>query len=317
MRYLILIIIFCCTYADTATLHVDDKTFSLQPAKYTAPSLHVLLNNALWHGLLTEWPINNTLHVNYNNRTYNLFECETVFQDTTNYTFDSNGWITGVPGYVYIKNTGTQYINTEHIPTLTTRTEIALRFDDNEDMGLDNAEHIFGCVNLQSNPWSTYGLNFGIADTRRYTLYPWLCQYAKEGGLEYCSVSYIIITPEQKTTHQTVVLDAKNSVFRYGDTVRSISPRTTTENLPMYVFAKNVLDPDAATTHPAIYSKTGSMYVYAVRIYEDDKLVKYLVPVPRCMRIGDTVAPENGLWDLIERKFYGPMGTGKFIWGYD
>ena len=41
------------------------------------------------------------------------------------------------------------------------------------------------------------------------------------------------------------------------------------------------------------------------------------VPVPIGLKIGDFVVPENGMWDIVEQKFYGNMGTGEFIYGVD
>lgn len=59
------------------------------------------------------------------------------------------------------------------------------------------------------------------------------------------------------------------------------------------------------------------MYVYDVKIYEDDTLVRHLVPVPRGLKIGDYTVPENGMWDIVEQKFYGNSGTGEFLYGSD
>jgi hypothetical protein len=46
-------------------------------------------------------------------------------------------------------------------------------------------------------------------------------------------------------------------------------------------------------------------------------LVRHFVPVPCGLKIGDFVVPENGMWDIVEQKFYGNDGTGEFIYGVD
>ena len=59
------------------------------------------------------------------------------------------------------------------------------------------------------------------------------------------------------------------------------------------------------------------MYVYDVKIYEDDTLVRHFVPVPCGLKIGDYTVPQNGMWDIVEQKFYGNSGTGEFLYGSD
>ena len=41
------------------------------------------------------------------------------------------------------------------------------------------------------------------------------------------------------------------------------------------------------------------------------------MPVPRGLQVGDFIVPENGMWDIVEQKFYGNMGSGEFIYGVD
>ena len=57
--------------------------------------------------------------------------------------------------------------------------------------------------------------------------------------------------------------------------------------------------------------------IYYFKIWQDDVLVRHFVPVPCGLRIGDFVVPENGMWDIVEQKVYGNMGTGDFVYGID
>ena len=57
--------------------------------------------------------------------------------------------------------------------------------------------------------------------------------------------------------------------------------------------------------------------MYYAKIWDNDTLVRHFVPVPCGLQIGDFVVPSNGMWDIVEQKFYGNMGTGDFIYGVD
>ncbi|MBR1380784.1 MAG: hypothetical protein IJ560_04350 [Alphaproteobacteria bacterium] len=57
--------------------------------------------------------------------------------------------------------------------------------------------------------------------------------------------------------------------------------------------------------------------IYYVYIYDNDELIRNMVPVPAGLRIGDYTVPSNGMWDMVEQKFYQNSGTGEFIYGRD
>ena len=59
------------------------------------------------------------------------------------------------------------------------------------------------------------------------------------------------------------------------------------------------------------------MNIYYVKLYENNVLIRHFVPVPRGLAIGDFIVPENGMWDIVEQRFYGNMGTGEFVYGVD
>ena len=57
--------------------------------------------------------------------------------------------------------------------------------------------------------------------------------------------------------------------------------------------------------------------IWYALLWDDDTLARYFVPVPCGLKIGDFIVPSNGMWDIVEQKFYGNMGTGDFIYGVD
>ena len=54
-----------------------------------------------------------------------------------------------------------------------------------------------------------------------------------------------------------------------------------------------------------------------ISVFSHRYFAPIMVGVPCGLKIGDFVVPENGMWDIVEQKFYGNMGTGEFIYGVD
>lgn len=57
--------------------------------------------------------------------------------------------------------------------------------------------------------------------------------------------------------------------------------------------------------------------IYYCKIYNEGSLVYHFVPVPQGLVIGNFTCPSNGLFDIIEQKFYSNQGTGDFTYGND
>lgn len=60
----------------------------------------------------------------------------------------------------------------------------------------------------------------------------------------------------------------------------------------------------------------GSLCIYSAQYYGSN-INKYLVPVPQGLQIGSYKVPSNGMFDIVEQKFYENKGSGEFIWGVD
>ena len=54
---------------------------------------------------------------------------------------------------------------------------------------------------------------------------------------------------------------------------------------------------------------------YYFKISKNNNLIQHLVPVPKGLLIGNFVVPSNGMFDIIEQKFYPNQGTGEFTIG--
>ena len=316
MRKLLFVLsLFVAGLAHARVLHVDDNVIKLSQTKTTDPALHVRIGDELWYGNMFPIFIQNTLHIRYNNINYSVFSCH-PFTDTTNYIYDENGRLIAANENIYLESTGTQLIDTEHVPTLVTRSELELKFSDNNKKS-DEYSYFFGIYDYYDTK-SSYGLNFG-KNNQFYEIFPWLCAYSGSGGPSWCGVPQgrpLTITVEEKTTKQLVILDAKNNLLRYGNQTKELQGRKTTEKESVILFGARNTDKYNNKKLRA-YHKTDAMYIYSTKIYEDDVLVRHFVPVPCGLQIGDFVVPSNGMWDIVEQKFYGNMGTGDFIYGVD
>ena len=312
-RCLIFIGLFACVAAHARVLHVGDDTVQLYETKNTTPALNVKIDDEMWYGNLTQCrrTINAAsdkyLHIKQGDIDYYAYS--DIDSDAEFYNI-IDGKLTGVNGEVYLASTGTQYIDTEYIPTTTTRTEMDVRFSNDVFHPSGVNVCLFGVSSAITN--SSYEINFGGSANQATLLFPWLCIMGAN-----CPVVSVGIGLTQKTTRQTVVLDAKNKVFKYGATTRSLSGQTrqNSHDAAMVLFGYRRINSTFNGVVP--YSANDFMYVYDVKIYEDDTLVHHFVPVPCGLKIGDYTVPQNGMWDIVEQKFYGNSGTGEFLYGSD
>ena len=199
MRKLLFILsVFVAGLAHARVLHVDDNVIKLSQTKTTDPALHVRVGDELWYGNMgrCQLPMNeNTdkgLKVRYNNTDYWVSEVgDYVIND---------GKLIAANCNIYLKSTGTQLIDTEHVPTPVTRSELELKFSDDNKKS-DGYPSFFGIVDFYDTK-SSYELNFG-SPGQYYNIYPWICAYSRNGGPSWCGVPQgkpLTITVEEKTT---------------------------------------------------------------------------------------------------------------------
>ena len=93
--------------------------------------------------------------------------------------------------------------------------------------------------------------------------------------------------------------------YMIGDKILPLkSPTKGTENNKSILLLKG-----APSEHP-------KLKIYYFKVYDKGKLVRNFVPVQQGAKIGDFVVPDNGMWDIVEQKFYPNAGTGRFTYGY-
>lgn len=59
----------------------------------------------------------------------------------------------------------------------------------------------------------------------------------------------------------------------------------------------------------------GKLYDFVIA--DGDTQLYHFVPVPAGLKIGDYTVPANGMWDMVNQKYYGNAGSGEFKIGKD
>ncbi len=80
-------------------------------------------------------------------------------------------------------------------------------------------------------------------------------------------------------------------------------PDWTTKTAPYVNFQSDV----PLQIFPGSTANT-SFKVYYLKIYDNGVLVRHFVPVFTGLQIGNYVVPKNGMWDIVEQRFYPPEG---------
>ena len=286
-RILIVLLMMAAGVAHARILHVGDNTIKLSQTKTTTPALHVRVGDEVWYGMMCTNNQKNTLHVKFNNIVYDVIE---PFTDTTNYTYDENGRLIGANENLYLENNGKAWINTGILPSLSLITQIgvyALNYTGNI---------IYGTGGPKDAP---------KLDVETYRLF-------NHQGSIYFDINGVAnrLIGKSLSFDKNIRYD-----FELGNRyVKDLNSGYTIEKAPI----------KSLTFTPNDFHKlclfdgyVGITRIYYTKIWDNDVLIRLFVPVPCGLKIGDFVVPENGMWDIVEQKFYGNSGTGEFIYGVD
>ena len=286
-RILIVLLMMVAGVAHARILHVGDNTIKLSQTKTTTPALHVRVGDEVWYGNMTRCPMpmnENTdkkLRVRYNDTDYYV-------SDVSDYVIVDNKLIAANCN-IYLESTGTQWIDTLFLPTEKSKFISTLQL-----VGKINVS-LFGC---EATPLSNFNrVQFFVGTKAVYSF------RMPDGRLGYDSA----IDGHDKVF---VIYDIKNKIFNIDNRY------FINHDFVMPVFENSLTLYGQKYSVSSIRTLSQSKF-YNFIIYEDDVLVRHFVPVPRGLVIGDFVVPENGMWDIVEQKFYGNMGTGEFIYGVD
>ena len=292
MRNLLFVLsLFAIGFAHARALHVDNNIIQLSQTKTTDPALHVRVGDELWYGNMVRCtlPMNeNTdkeLKVKYNNTDYWVSD----IKELKDYLI-IDGKLIAANCNIYLESTGTQWIDTGFVPNQDTKLEASYQFL-SMITPYDNLETQTGCGSVGAS------LRFVIAITRQNWHFA-------------IGVPNLTSVPADLDRH-LFVLDAPNKTA-WIDSMSYKTPYNKFQSDYSFgLFTRNTQDENYVSRfrHAA-----KSFYT---KIWQNNVLVRHLVPVPCGLKIGDFVVPSNGMWDIVEQKFYGNLGTGDFIYGVD
>ena len=300
-RILIVLLMMVVGVAQARILHVGDNTIKLSQTKTTTPALHVRVGDEVWYGAMVPTFVKNTLHVRYNSIEYSVLQCE-PFTDTTNYTYDESGQLIGANENLYLEKKYSQapFINTGIIGDKDNLSfNIKYKF---QNVPKPNEWAVlFG--NKISNPGTqddhnVYMIVFFNNTARIFT------NSAENGFPTYTlrlknNEFYDMYISQQEIILNGNQLQKDSGIIRVGE--------KNTSNIALF----------NSKASPRETPLTYELSIFSFKIWDNDILVRHFVPVPCGLKIGDFVVPENGMWDIVEQKFYGNSGTGEFIYGVD
>lgn len=283
------LLLFIGVGADARVLHVGENTIKLSQTKTTSPALHIKVDGELWYGKMDRCslPMNqNTdkeLRIKYNDKDYWVSEIEPI----KDYLI-IDGKLIAANCNIYLESTGTQWIDTGYVPNQGTKLIADYQFL--------SMVSLYNLKNVQVGCGSPY-------DTTRFL-------FLIKDKIWRLSIGVTNITEKTADLERHLfTLDAPNKTAWIDNTPYETNYIHLKSDYSFALFTRN--------EHYDLYDFMHAGKSFYTKIYEDDTLVRHFVPVPCGLQIGDFVVPSNGMWDIVEQKFYGNMGTGDFIYGID
>lgn len=283
---LLLFVVPFCTYG--RTLHVGNVSLDLSMTSRTTPSLNFAIGNERYYANMNicDTPMNQNTErrmviENKSNKWENYYVSEFVPNDANNYII-IDGKLVWANCDIYLQSYGNQYIKTNYVANPNTRVWLDFQMDSTADQS-----YIFGIYSMNNN----------------LCLATWISRTVW-GECSYDNNSdhgHKLSTAVDTERHQLMIGAQKHIEYFTGVNFTNVSTASTNNSsAPIGIFSN--------------YwgTKNSSMRLYNMKVYENDTLVHYFVPVPAGLEIGDYTVPENGLFDIVEQQFYGNAGAGYF-----
>ena len=181
----------------------------------------------------------------------------------------------------YIESYGTQYINTGIVPTMDISFKLVA-----SKVGSYVDNNMFGSRKTSGTSTDLLGI---ITNTSLGVNILALCNSgAGWGGADTCSIPYDNDFHTYIATKDTLTIDT--------NTIQHTAQNYSTNDLPMYLFGLNNRG----------NAQLSAQKVKSLQISDNNRLVRNFIPVY------DTETQKYGMWESVERKFYGNDGTGDF-----
>ena len=178
----------------------------------------------------------------------------------------------------YIQSSGTQYINTDYIPTSNTNMEIEFEY-----MGTDGTKTWIPLCGARSGTKSTY-FNFFI-HSNGSVISPNYGEYDPGINSEICDL--------QLNTKYNIK-NVAGEFYLNGQLKSSTTKVLTTGTTPIYIFAIG--------NNTSVDNRNAHLKLYNFRLYEENQIVRRFIPCYK--KAKNTEENKPGLYDLVEGKFY-------------
>jgi len=217
-----------------------------------------------------------------NAKTYNInVHLSPISPDPSiHYTFDSNGNIIDCDSSIYLKATGTQYIDT------------GITTNDNNTINI-----IFKLV---SGSEPTICGTYATGSTSRYSpnSVTWLSNNNYSRVLKSSNLKNITMSAGVHTLNYSSA-----NVIYDGTTMSWESDSGNNYNNNLCLF----------TSRYGTAQYYGKLSLNRYKIWDSSNtLVRDLVPVPQGLVINSYTVPSNGMWDIVNQQFYSNQGSGNF-----
>lgn len=190
--------------------------------------------------------------------------------------------------YEYLQSSGTQYINTE-IPYDSTKSTYKIECKFSQPSNVGSYDAIFGAYTDENS--KTLRIIRGNNNSIMWSYY----NTRAGGGI--CGR----MGTANSNIREVVLTSTKTIVTENGTTITythpAVSGNDTTSKF--YLFCQGTLNGSVSCLSKSI--------IYYFKLYDNDTLIKDLIPV--------SYNGTPGLWDKVEWKFYGNAGSGSFTLG--
>lgn len=212
-----------------------------------------------------------------------------------------NGRLLWANPNIYLQSTGTQYINTGITADSNTSLILNYQIDNVRDISSNTRNHICGGSAGYTTMKNFYATFWCSTETNTYY---WL--NTSNLGSGNTVGQFVDYTAKYRIELNGTNIDTKSYLYKNDVLLhtRNNVAGEITQTLPISIFARTA---NNTATNTFFIGK-----IYNSIINKNNIKMQHLVPVPKGLLIGDFIVPSNGMFDIVEQKFYENQGTGEF-----
>lgn len=194
------------------------------------------------------------------------------------------------------------YIATTYVPNTSTVVKLIHGFESSPE--IVNERYTLLWNNGTYNKTTPFHYSWWKANLDSNNYASWF-YIGKSGGAQsyglkfYANHKYELIVSGTTSVNQKLTDLTTNTVLQNFNNTYSFDGSGTT---PFRIFNNNT-------------NNSVNYYIYQAEIIENNSILHHFVPVPKGLLIGNFVVPSNGMFDIVEQKFYPNQGTGEFTIG--